>query len=198
MKKQITALLLVLLSLGMIGCSKEAEKNTPLENTTGVSNKTEPTPIDESEDTASVPDAVQTDTDTSSLPASTEEISQSEEYDKTALVIQISDGENVISFQLNNSKAAKELYTQLPLSLPVEDYSDNEKIFYPPNTLDTSDAPKAGGEAGTLAYYEPWADVVMFFGSYSPNDSLYELGQMISGSEQIQLLEGTITIETVP
>lgn len=194
MKKQITVLLLVLLSLTMIGCSKEAQNNTPLENTTGVSNKTEPAPIDGSEDITSVSDAVQTDTDTSSLPASTEEISQSEEYDETALVIQISDGENVITFQLNDSKAAKELYEQLPLSLAVEDYSSNEKIFYPPNALDVSDAPKAGGEVGTLAYYEPWADVVMFFESYSPNSSLYELGQVISGSDQIQHLSGNIEI----
>jgi len=38
----------------------------------------------------------------------------------------------------------------------------------------------------------------MFFGSYSPNGSLYELGQAASGSEQIHLLEGTITIEAAP
>ncbi|HHV10961.1 MAG TPA: hypothetical protein GXX75_11855 [Clostridiales bacterium] len=59
------------------------------------------------------------------------------------------------------------------------------------------DTPRAGGEVGTLAYYAPWADVVMFFGSYSPNNSLYELGQATSGNEQIQSLEGTITIEAV-
>ncbi len=73
--------------------------------------------------------------------------------------------------------AAKELYEQLPLSLAVQDYSDNEKIFYPPKALDVSDAPKAGGKTGTLAYYEPWADVVMFFESYSSNGSLYDWGR---------------------
>lgn len=40
-----------------------------------------------------------------------------------------------VAYQLNNSQAAKELYAQLPLTLKVENYSDNEKIFYPPKEL---------------------------------------------------------------
>ena len=38
-------------------------------------------------------------------------------------------------FELNESLAARDLYAQLPLSIKVEDYSDNEKIFYPPKKL---------------------------------------------------------------
>ena len=41
-------------------------------------------------------------------------------------------------YELNNSQAAAELYDQLPLTLEVEDYSTNEKIFYPPEALDTT------------------------------------------------------------
>ena len=48
------------------------------------------------------------------------------------------------------------------LTIEVEDYSTNEKIFYPPQALDTTDAPLAEGGAGVLAYYAPWGDVVMF------------------------------------
>ena len=69
-------------------------------------------------------------------------------------------------FELNNSPAARELYAQLPLSIKVENYSSNEKIFYPPKKLNITDTPLADARAGTLAYYAPWGDVVMFYGSF--------------------------------
>lgn len=40
------------------------------------------------------------------------------------------DGGEII-FELNESTAASDLYGQLPLSVEIEDFSDNEKIFYP-------------------------------------------------------------------
>ena len=79
-------------------------------------------------------------------------------------------------FELNNSPAAKELYSQLPLSIRVEDYSDNEKIFYPPKKLNTADTPTANARAGTLAYYAPWGDVVMFYKDFGSASGLFELG----------------------
>jgi hypothetical protein len=39
---------------------------------------------------------------------------------------------NTTAFELNNNTAARDLYDQLPLNIKVEDYSNNEKIFYPP------------------------------------------------------------------
>ncbi|MGF7144493.1 hypothetical protein HNQ56_002924 [Anaerotaenia torta] len=187
MKKRIATLLLVFLLIAMAGCGKASGPTIPSEDVPSAGPSSVP----------SVPDTAPDNTAVPSLPPS-EEASSPGEDTVEASVIQISDGKHVISFQLNDSTAAKELYDQLPLSLAVEDYSNNEKIFYPPKALDISDTPKAGGEIGTLAYYAPWADVVMFFGSYSPNGSLYELGQAVSGSDQISLLEGTITIEAVP
>ena len=100
-----------------------------------------------------------------------------------------------IIYQLNDSAAAESLYQQLPITVESEDFSTNEKIFYPPDRLDTSDAPLAQGGAGTLAYYAPWGDVVMFYGNYSENPSLFELGHVISGEELISRLSGTITID---
>lgn len=106
-------------------------------------------------------------------------------------------GENQIVCELNEGTAADSLYEQLPLTIESEDYSTNEKIFYPPQSLDTSDSPLAEAGAGTLAYYEPWGDVVFFYGEYQGNPSLFELGQVISGSELISEMSGTITIEAI-
>lgn len=100
---------------------------------------------------------------------------------------------NVVVFELNDSPAATDLYRQLPLAVAVEDYSTNEKIFYP-EALDVTDTPTANTGIGTLAYYAPWGDVVMFYGEYSENPNLYALGQAVEGTDQIRNLTGTIQI----
>ncbi len=103
---------------------------------------------------------------------------------------------NITVFELNNSQAAKDLYAQLPLSIMVENFSNNEKIFYPPAKLNTTDTPLADTcHVGTLAYYAPWGDVVMFYGSFGPASGLYELGHAISGKEYIQEMSGMIQID---
>jgi len=108
--------------------------------------------------------------------------------------ITVKSGKYTVTYQLNNSQAAKELYAQLPLTLEVENYSDNEKIFYPPKELKTGDTPKSEGKKGSLSYYEPWGDVVMFYQSAESASDLYELGTVISGEEYISKLSGKITI----
>lgn len=115
--------------------------------------------------------------------------------EKRQIRVLAEDGSEII-FELNDSTAAADLYAQLPLSVEIEDFSDNEKIFYP-EALDTADTPLAGVETGTLAYYAPWGDVVMFYGEYSENPSLYELGHAVSGEEEISQLSGTVELEAV-
>lgn len=104
---------------------------------------------------------------------------------------------NEILFQLNDSSASKTLYEQLPLSVEIENYSDNEKIFYPPEPLDTSDTPLAKGPKGILTYYEPWGDVAIFYEECTGASGLYILGETISGEEQMESLSGEVEIEQV-
>ena len=98
-------------------------------------------------------------------------------------------------FELNNSPASKDLYAQLPMNTTVENYSSNEKIFHPPEKLKTTDTPQADARAGTLAYYAPWGNVVMFYDSFGSAAGLYALGHAISGGEHIEKMSGTIRIE---
>ena len=103
------------------------------------------------------------------------------------------DGQTV-SYELNDSAAARGLVEQLPLTLEVSPFGSNEQTFYPPESLDCSDAPLAEGGAGVLAYYEPWGDVVMFYDDFSANGSLYELGHATAGAESIAGMAGTIEV----
>jgi hypothetical protein len=104
---------------------------------------------------------------------------------------------NTTVFELNNGPAAKGLCAQLPLSIKIENYSNNEKIFYPPKKLNTTDTPLADAKSGTLAYYAPWGDVVMFYGSFGAAGGLYALGHAVSGSEFIREMSGMIQVERV-
>lgn len=123
--------------------------------------------------------------------------SETEENDMESTQVAVTCGDLQVVYELNDSPAAQGLLSQLPLTVEVEDFSTNEKVFYPPQELDTTDTPLAVGGAGTLAYYAPWGDVVLFYDSFSANGSLYELGEAVSGAEDISQMTGTITVETV-
>ena len=123
--------------------------------------------------------------------------SETEENDMESTQIAVTCGDLQVVYELNDSPAAQSLLSQLPLTVEVEDFSTNEKVFYPPQELDTTDTPLAVGGAGTLAYYAPWGDVVLFYDSFSANGSLYELGEAVSGAEDISQMTGTITVETM-
>lgn len=106
----------------------------------------------------------------------------------------LSDG-NEIVFELNDSPAAKALYGQLPMTVTVENYGRNEKIFYPSKKLNVGDSPLVkSATTGTLAYYAPWGNVVMFYGQFGSAPGLYELGHATMGSEYIKTINGKIHI----
>ena len=113
------------------------------------------------------------------------------------LKISVSDGAHSIVYELNDSPSAKSLYGMLPLDIEVENYGHNEKIFYPPQTVDTSDGVEGSGEAGGLALFSPWGNVVMFYDSFGSYPGLYILGQAVEGTEQISGLSGMIHVAAV-
>lgn len=131
---------------------------------------------------------------TSSAPI---EDASSEEPYKDGQIQITTEEENSIIFQLNHSAMAESLYSQLPLSVSVENYGNNEKIFYPPEKLDINNAPLAEGPAGTLAYFEPWGNIAIYYGECGGAGGLYELGDTISGAEYISELSGELYIDAV-
>lgn len=127
----------------------------------------------------------------------TQEIISADAEAEEIMRIQVQSGDTILRFELNDSPAARDLYRQLPLTISVSDYSSNEKIFYPPEELNTMETPKADGGAGTLAYYRPWGNVVIFYGDFRSNNSLYELGRVTDGEEMIGTLTGILEISQV-
>jgi len=107
------------------------------------------------------------------------------------------DGKTVV-FTLNDSVAASDLLDQLPLVTKLEDFGGKEKIFYPAKKLRTQGTPLANAKAGTLAYYAPWGDVVLFYEDFGAVSGLYELGKALGGAESIGSLRGSVRVFVTP
>lgn len=181
---KFTALLLAaMLVFSLSACMKD-ETKSDTENSTDSANGDTVTSENANSDTAG------TDADT---VESTDPPQSETTGDGIMRICVRSNGYEVV-FELNDSAAAKSLYAQLPLTIAVENYSNNEKIFYPPQKLDTENAVDADPVVGSLAYFSPWDNVVMYYGGASPYPGLYALGEAISGAENIKNLSGDIEI----
>jgi hypothetical protein len=94
---------------------------------------------------------------------------------------------------LNKSPAAQDFYKQLPLTVEVKNFSDNEKLFYPPQKLKTQDAVVAHATKGTLAYFIPWGNLTFFYKDYAPvSADLIEIGKVVSGDANLEKLSRKI------
>lgn len=113
---------------------------------------------------------------------------------RKTMKIRVTSGSTSVVFALNDTQAAQELFTQLPLTVDVENFSTNEKIFYPKTKLDITGATEAYAKKGSLCYYAPWGNVVMFYAHFGQGTRLYSLGEAIEGVDNIEKLRGKITI----
>ena len=112
-----------------------------------------------------------------------------------SMQIRITSDAGEVVFVLNDTPAAKSLAAQLPLRAETEPYGNNEIIFHPEEPLDTADGMTGGGTAGYLGYFEPWNNVVMYYGDFDEYPGLYILGEAVSGAEIIKDIRGGITVE---
>ena len=109
--------------------------------------------------------------------------------------ISVSDGKSKIVYELNASGQSKSLYSQLPIKVQIENYSTNEKIFYPKEKIPLKNGIEGSGDSGTLAYFSPWGNIVLFYGKFSGYPGLFILGKAVSGAENIKNFSGMVSVE---
>ncbi len=80
---------------------------------------------------------------------------------------------------LDDTAAARDFASLLPLGLTLEDYAATEKVSDLPRRLTTAGAP-AGTTArvGDLAYYAPWGNLALFYRSAGHASGLVKLGRL--------------------
>jgi len=135
--------------------------------------------------------------DEGSEDASEGSLTDEDSTENVPMKISITDGKNTIIYQLNDSPSAISLYGMLPLDAEVENYGSSEKIFYPEQTIDTTDGIEGGGTAGSLALFSPWGNLVLYYDAFDPYPGLYILGEAVDGVEQVRNLSGKLHIEAV-
>lgn len=97
---------------------------------------------------------------------------------------------------LNDSPAARDLASLLPLTLDLEDFHHTERIADPPRKLTTDNAPEpTAAKAGDIAYYAPWGNLALFCkDGPSASEDLLILGHIDAHADQLAQVD-RITIE---
>ncbi len=113
------------------------------------------------------------------------------------IIIRIED-KTVTAF-LNNSEAARNFASLLPLRLTLKDYAATEKVADLPARLKTEGAPAGHDpEPGDIAYYAPWGNLAIFYKDFAYSRGLVHLGKIESGLDVLRQsgsLEATIELQ---
>ncbi|MFI6038168.1 cyclophilin-like fold protein [Streptomyces sp. NPDC051315] len=97
---------------------------------------------------------------------------------------------------LNDSPAARDLASLLPLTLDLEDFDGTERVADPPRKLTTEDAPEPQApKTGDLTYYAPWGNLAIFYkDGPSASSDLLILGHIDADADRLSGAD-LITIE---
>lgn len=97
---------------------------------------------------------------------------------------------------LNDSPAARDLASLLPLTLDLEDFHGTEWIADPPRKLTTENAPEPQApKTGDLTYYVPWGNLALFYkDGPSASSDLLVLGHIDADTDRLSGAD-RITIE---
>ncbi|MZG01829.1 cyclophilin-like fold protein [Streptomyces sp. SID5614] len=135
---------------------------------------------------------------TSSAPASTPgsaSASPTGSDRSTSMDIRVTIDGQEVEATLNDSPAARDLASLLPLTLDLKDFHGTERIADPPRKLTTENAlePQAP-KTGDLTYYAPWGNLAIFYkDGPSASEDLLVLGHidadadLLSGADRITI-----------
>jgi hypothetical protein len=88
---------------------------------------------------------------------------------------------------LDDSEAARDFASLLPLTLTLADYASTEKISDLPRKLSTTGAPAGtAASAGDVAYYAPWGNLALFYRDFDYSSGLVKLGRLDAGADVLR------------
>ena len=93
-----------------------------------------------------------------------------------------------ITATLEESAAARDFLSLLPLSLTLTDYNSTEKVADLPRKLSTAGAPTGvDPDVGDVAYYAPWGNLAIYYRDFGYSRGLVKLGRLDSGVEALSV-----------
>ena len=104
---------------------------------------------------------------------------EKEELTINDMKLKISYADAQLTATLYDNPTTRDLVSLLPITTQLEDYADNEKIFYPERKLTTDGAPEGyKPRKGDITYYAPWGDVAIFYKDFNYSSGLISLGKL--------------------
>ena len=100
-----------------------------------------------------------------------------------------------LTVSLDDTEAARDFVSLLPLALTLEDYASTEKIADLPRKLSTAGAPAGtAASAGDVAYYAPWGNVALFYRDSRYASGLVKLGKIDAAADVLRR-PGTLSVK---
>ena len=98
-----------------------------------------------------------------------------------------------------DNPAVRDFLSMLPLTLTVEEFAGREKISYLPRELRHRGSPGSDPESGDLIYFVPWGNLGFYYNAegIGYSDDTIHLGTYDASLDQLERLEGEVTVEVV-
>ena len=101
--------------------------------------------------------------------------------------IRLDVGGTSLTATLDDTEAARDFASLLPLTLTLEDHASTEKISDLPRKLSTPGAPAGvAASAGDISYYAPWGNLAVFYRDFAYSPGLVKLGRIDSAIELLR------------
>ncbi|MEI4488891.1 cyclophilin-like fold protein [Frigidibacter sp. MR17.14] len=92
--------------------------------------------------------------------------------------IRVTFGTTVLHATLDDTAAARDFATLLPLELQLSDYHGVEKVANLPRALALGDTPRRSpAMPGDIMHYAPWGNLAIFYGTAVATPGLVRLGR---------------------
>ena len=132
--------------------------------------------------------------------SSNTENDNAQKFNKKHMKLKITFSDKEIRATLFDNPTARDFVSMLPLTTTLEDYANNEKIFYPKRKLSKEGAPRGYEPSkGDITYYAPWGDVAIFYKDFSYSSGLIGLGKIDGNGIDLLLQAGKepVTFELI-
>ena len=96
-----------------------------------------------------------------------------------------------------DSPAVRDFLSMLPLSLSLEEHAGREKVGYLPRAPTIDGSRGSDPEDGNLIYFVPWGNLGFYYNAevIGYSDQTLHIGTYEASPEQLEAIEGTVTIE---
>lgn len=132
----------------------------------------------------------------SGAPSSAASESPSSDQDVVGTVVRFTAGDASVDVTIGeDSAAARDFLSMLPMTLELEDLNGREKIAVLPRQLDWQGSPGSDPEDGDLIYYVPWGNIGFYYDAsgIGYSDQTIHLGSYSASEEELSRFEGQQT-----